>query len=71
MARVRMWCTGGTVRVPYAKKWHKEADKLRKIVLDCHLSEEMKWGKPCFTHQKKNVAIVIPMSGTASGEAPR
>jgi len=49
------------VKVPYAKKWQKEADKLRKIVLDCDLIEEIKWGKPCFTYQKKNVAIVIPL----------
>ncbi len=49
------------MRVPFAKKWQKEADKLRKIVLDCDLSEEIKWGKPCFTYQKKNVAIVIPL----------
>jgi uncharacterized protein YdeI (YjbR/CyaY-like superfamily) len=49
------------VKVPYAKKWQKEADKLRKIALDCGLNEEMKWGKPCFTYQKKNVAIVIPL----------
>jgi uncharacterized protein YdeI (YjbR/CyaY-like superfamily) len=49
------------VKVPYAKKWQKEADKLRKIVLDCDLTEEVKWGKPCFTCQKKNVAIVIPL----------
>jgi uncharacterized protein YdeI (YjbR/CyaY-like superfamily) len=53
--------TGGTVRVPYAKKWQKEADKLRTILLDCDLTEAMKWGKPCFTYQKKNVAIVIPL----------
>lgn len=49
------------MKVPYAKKWQKEADKLRKIVLDCDLIEEIKWGKPCFTYQKKNVAIVIPL----------
>src|SRR5215467_9353884 len=49
------------MKVPYAKKWHKETDKLRKIVLDCDLTEEVKWGKPCFTYQKKNVAIVIPL----------
>jgi uncharacterized protein YdeI (YjbR/CyaY-like superfamily) len=61
MTRVMTWCTGGAVRVPYAKKWQKEAGKLRKIALDCDLSEEMKWGKPCFTYQKKNVAIVIPL----------
>ena len=49
------------MKAPYAKKWQKETDKLRKIVLDCDLSEELKWGKPCFTYQKKNVAIVIPL----------
>src|SRR5215469_5563488 len=46
---------GGTMKVPYAKKWHNETDNLRKIVLDCDLVEELKWGKPCFTYQKKNV----------------
>jgi uncharacterized protein YdeI (YjbR/CyaY-like superfamily) len=49
------------MKVPYAKKWQKETDKLRKIALDCDLTEEFKWGKPCFTFQKKNVAIVIPL----------
>ncbi len=49
------------MKVPYAKKWQQEADKLRKIALDCDLIEEIKWGKPCFTYQKKNVAIVIPL----------
>ena len=49
------------MRVPYAKKWQDETDELRKIVLDCDLVEELKWGKPCFTYQKKNVAIIIPL----------
>jgi uncharacterized protein YdeI (YjbR/CyaY-like superfamily) len=49
------------MKVPYAKKWQKETDKLRKIALDCDLTEEFKWGKPCFTFLKKNVAIVIPL----------
>src|SRR3954470_10820526 len=49
------------MKVPYAKKWQKETDKLRKIALDCDLSEELKWGKPCFTFLTKNVAIVIPL----------
>ncbi len=49
------------MKVPYAKKWQKEADKLRKIALDCDLTEEMKWGKPCFTYRKKNVVIIIPL----------
>jgi uncharacterized protein YdeI (YjbR/CyaY-like superfamily) len=49
------------MEVPYAKKWQKETNKLRKIALDCFLTEELKWGKPCFTFQGKNVAIVIPL----------
>lgn len=49
------------MKVPYAKKWQKETDALRRIALDCFLTEELKWGKPCFTFQKKNVAIVIPL----------
>jgi uncharacterized protein YdeI (YjbR/CyaY-like superfamily) len=56
-----MWHTEGTMRVPYAKKWQNETDELRKIVIDCDLVEELKWGKPCFTYQKKNVAIIIPL----------
>src|ERR1700739_2453759 len=50
-----------TMKVPYAKRWQKETDKLRKIAVDCDLTEALKWGKPCFTFQKKNVAIVIPL----------
>ena len=49
------------MKVPYAKKWQKVTDKLRKIALDCDLAEELKWGKPCFTFLKKNVAIIIPL----------
>ena len=49
------------MKVPYAKKWQKETDNLRKIALDCDLREELKWGKPCFTFLKKNVVIVIPL----------
>ena len=49
------------MKVPYAKKWQKETDKLRQIALDCDLTEELKWGKPCFTFLNKNVAIVIPL----------
>jgi len=49
------------MKVPYANKWQKEADELRAIALDCGLAEATKWGKPCFTHRGKNVAIVIPL----------
>lgn len=33
-----------------AKKWQKEFEQLRSIVLDCGLTEELKWGQPCYTH---------------------
>lgn len=49
------------MQVPYAKKWQNETEKLRQIALECNLTEECKWGKPCFTFLKKNVAIVIPL----------
>ncbi len=52
---------GGPMHVPYAKKWQKETDKLRKVALKCCLTEEFKWSKPCFTFMKKNVAVVIPL----------
>ncbi len=49
------------MNIPYAAKWQQETDTLRKTALACGLSEELKWGKPCFTYQDKNVAIVIPL----------
>jgi len=49
------------MQVPYANKWQKETNKLRKIALDCCLTEEQKWSKPCFTFLKKNIAIIIPL----------
>ena len=41
-----------------AKKWQKEFEQLRKICLRCQLTEEQKWGQPCYTIQKKNVVII-------------
>jgi uncharacterized protein YdeI (YjbR/CyaY-like superfamily) len=40
------------------KKWQKEFEKLRTISLNCQLSEELKWGKPCYTFQKSNIVII-------------
>ena len=54
------------MNVPYARKWQAETASLRKIALDCDLVEELKWGKPCFTYQKKNVAIVIPLKDSCA-----
>jgi uncharacterized protein YdeI (YjbR/CyaY-like superfamily) len=41
-----------------AKKWQKEMEKSRMIILDCQLTEELKWGKPCYTFQKSNIVII-------------
>jgi uncharacterized protein YdeI (YjbR/CyaY-like superfamily) len=41
-----------------AKKWQEGMEKLRIISLDCGLTEELKWGKPCYTFQKSNVVII-------------
>lgn len=38
--------------------WRKEFEKLRKIVLDCGLTEELKWGQPCYTHDEKNIVLI-------------
>jgi hypothetical protein len=41
-----------------AKKWQKEQEKLRQIVLDCGLTEELKWGCPCYTYKDTNVVLI-------------
>jgi uncharacterized protein YdeI (YjbR/CyaY-like superfamily) len=38
--------------------WQKEYEKLRTIVLDCGLDEELKWGQPCYTFEGKNVMLI-------------
>ncbi len=38
--------------------WEEELKQLRRIVLDCELTEEVKWGVPCYTFQNKNILIV-------------
>ena len=39
-------------------KWKSEIESLREILLDCGLDEVVKWGKPCFTLDGANVAII-------------
>jgi uncharacterized protein YdeI (YjbR/CyaY-like superfamily) len=41
-----------------ANKWQEEVKKLRTIVLDCGLTEELKWGCPCYTYQQKNIVLI-------------
>ncbi len=40
------------------QKWKPELEKLRMIILDCMLTEELKWGSPCYSFQKKNVILL-------------
>jgi uncharacterized protein YdeI (YjbR/CyaY-like superfamily) len=41
-----------------AKKWREEFEKLRAICLDCGLTEELKWGKPCYMYQGSNIVLI-------------
>jgi len=40
------------------EKWQDESREMRRILLDSQLTEELKWGKPCYTLEKRNVAII-------------
>jgi uncharacterized protein YdeI (YjbR/CyaY-like superfamily) len=44
-----------------AKKWQEELAKLRMIMFDCQLTEELKWGKPCYTFQEHNIVVLLPL----------
>ena len=39
-------------------QWQKEYEKLRKIILDCGLIEELKWGCPCYTFENTNIVLI-------------
>ncbi len=41
-----------------AKKWQEEISKLRIIILGCGLTEELKWGCPCYMLQKSNIVLI-------------
>jgi len=41
-----------------SEKWRKEFEKLRMIILDCGLTEELKWGVPCYTFENSNVVLI-------------
>ena len=43
-----------------AKKWQEEMTKLRAILLETSLEEDLKWGKPSYSFQGKNIAIIQP-----------
>lgn len=41
-----------------AKAWQAEMKALRRILLDTGLTEELKWGQPCYTHEGANIALI-------------
>ncbi|MEI6875424.1 MAG: YdeI family protein [Spirochaetota bacterium] len=41
-----------------AKQWKDEFVKLREIILSCQLTEELKWGQPCYTFQDSNIVLI-------------
>lgn len=41
-----------------AKQWQNEFEQLRLIALDCPLTEDFKWGNPCYTVNGKNVVLI-------------
>jgi uncharacterized protein YdeI (YjbR/CyaY-like superfamily) len=41
-----------------AGKWQEEIEQLRTIVLGCGLTEELKWGCPCYTYQQSNIVLI-------------
>lgn len=41
-----------------AGQWEKATTHLRSIVLDCGLTEEVKWGSPCYTHHNSNIVLI-------------
>lgn len=46
--------------------WPRELRFLRKIMLDCGLTEEVKWDVPCYTYQNSNIAIVAAFKESAT-----
>lgn len=41
-----------------SKKWQKELEMLRNLILDCGLTEQFKWRNPCYQFEKKNILII-------------
>jgi uncharacterized protein YdeI (YjbR/CyaY-like superfamily) len=49
-----------------AEQWRDEMEKLRSILLDAGLTEELKWGKPCYTVEGANVVLIMPLKETCT-----
>jgi uncharacterized protein YdeI (YjbR/CyaY-like superfamily) len=63
--KVDVYFTAGCGRCPLVNtpqckvhNWDAELEKLRMIILDCGLTEELKWGVPCYTFHKNNILLI-------------
>jgi uncharacterized protein YdeI (YjbR/CyaY-like superfamily) len=63
--QVDIYFTAGCGRCPLGNtpackvnKWQEELEKLRALILECGLTEELKWGVPCYTFQKSNILLI-------------
>ena len=36
----------------------EEFELLRMLILDCGLTEKLKWGVPCYMHEKSNIVLI-------------
>ena len=61
-----MRCKFGATPDCKVNPWKDELKQLRRIVLDCGLTEELKWGVPCYTYQNKNILIVSALKDSAT-----
>lgn len=52
--------------VAKAKAWHDEVATLRAILLDSGMTEDFKWGKPCYAHAGSNVVLIMPLKDTCA-----
>lgn len=53
-----MRCPHGGTPACKVHLWPEALQQLRMIALEAGLTEELKWGVPCYTHQGRNIAIV-------------
>lgn len=48
------------------KLWKAETEALREVLCECELDEQIKWGKPCYSADESNIAIIQNMKGFVS-----
>ena len=52
--------------VARARAWRDEIAALRAMLLASGMAEDFKWGKPCYTHEGRNVVLIMPLKDTCA-----